>query len=917
MYKKIGKIIRLGILLLSCYLSFIPYAYALVEDTSLPMDEENGDAGDAAGEIVRAIEVRGLTRIASEELIGLMCFSVGDRLDRQALSTGVRRAFRKNIFQDIQVLSEPYDGGVKLTYLVREIPLVNKIIIKGNKNAGQKSIRELLIFKEGEFFKEELLDRARKDLLEFYKRKGYPEASVEIEVTEKEMKAVDIRISIEEGPPLIISSIDVIDDVRHIISVREGGSFDKDRLDEDTKKIRQYYKDRDYINPVVKTYVFRDGELSITVFPGPGLEVEFINNSAISNRKLMKEIFFIENEEVSDELVSETADRLKRLYVSEGYYNAQIAAGVKRGEDKIKVSFLIYEGEKVMLKKIGFAGISIRPEALISILPLAESKPYNDNLLSDSRELIIRFYNALGHMQADVLEIKKEFQDDGTEISLEFVISEGPQTKIESVEISGNKEINKIQLFDTLNIKKDAPYNIIDIGDARRRVLSLYRRYGYMDVTVDVENIIDEHKASLIFKITENKPSIIGKIILSGNLKTKAKIINRELTLHEGDPYNPDEIIKIKQSLYSLGIFNEVSIDLLEPGIDKGDKIEKDMLVSLKEGKAGSVEVSLGYGDYEQVRGAFGINYSNLGGYNRQIGLRAELNSISKRYILSFREPWLFNWPNVPLKLYLIREDKRAINIETGEVLYEIDKQSFIAGVEKEIAKGLKVGLDYEYSFTDTKGVQDDVILSTEDTGTLGISSISPSIFYDTRDDPFNPASGALQGIVVKYASRALLSETEFIKGFFQSSWYVQLLKPVILAFSLKGGAAYGFEETEEIPLIERFFLGGRTTVRGYSYDSLGPKGKDDNPTGGNVFALTNWELRFALGKGFGLVTFIDAGNVWKKIDDVSDELKYTTGAGLRYNTPVGPIRVDYGHKMNREDGESAGEVHFSFGHAF
>ena len=209
------------------------------------------------------------------------------------------------------------------------------------------------------------------------------------------------------------------------------------------------------------------------------------------------------------------------------------------------------------------------------------------------------------------------------------------------------------------------------------------------------------------------------------------------------------------------------------------------------------------------------------------------------------------------------------------------------------------------------------MILSKEDTGTLEISSISPSVFYDTRDNPFDPSSGSLQVFVVKYASEAFLSEAEFIKGTIKSSWFVKLFKPVVFAFSLGGGAAYGLDESEEIPLIERFFLGGRTTVRGYSNDTLGPKGKNDNPTGGNMFALTNWELRISVFKGFGLVTFLDAGNVWRTADEVDDELKYTIGTGLRYNTPVGPVRIDYGHKMNKESGDSSGEVHFSFGHAF
>lgn len=879
--------------------------------------DDTGQVAEYAPEIT-AVEVMGLTRMETEELIDLIGLRIGNKLDRHVLSMGIRRAFLKGFFQNIQAETRPYDNGVRLIYIAEEIPRVNKIIIKGNRQLREKTVRGMFYFREGEDFKEEYLDSARLALKEFYGRKGYPEASVEISVETTDRNSwINLRINIEEGQPIIVTDIYIEDEVRSLIGISNGDVLDTVELDKGLKKITDYYKKRNYIKPVAGPYRISDGILTVPVDPGVRYEVKFKNNSVLKAAKLEKELTFIENEEITDEAIAESADRIKRSYVSSGYYGAQVAAGVEREDDVLRITFIVFEGEITVLKKIIFSGTSINPDGIKKILPFEEGKPFNNNLLDDSTDSIISFYNALGYLHADVSEINKDFQNNGRELNLEYSINEGHRTIIKAVDIIGNKQIDRLQILNALNLGKDAPYNVIDIGDARRRVLSLYTRHGYLDAIIDVESKIAGENAFLTYKITENKASFIGKIILKGNQKTKAKIIMREITLNEGEPYNFEEINRTRQRLYKLGIFSEVAVEILDGVKETDERIIKDLLISLKEGKSGSVEVSIGYGDYEQVRGTVEIRYRNIGGYNRHAGFRTDQNTLERRYIFNIREPRLFNWPDVPLKIFLIREERKSLKAESRDVLYKIDRQSFIAGIEKEIADGLKIGLDYEYSFTDTKDVQEDVIISREDTGTLGISSISPSIYFDRRNDPFNPTSGSLHGIVVKYAPRELLSESEFIKGNIQSSWFFQLMKNVVLAFSLRSGVAYGLGENEELPLIERFFLGGRSTVRGYSHDTLGPKGADNNPTGGNIFALTNWELRFSLIKGFGLVTFVDAGNVWKTMDDVQDELKYTVGAGIRYNTPVGPIRIDYGHKMNKAEGDSSGEVHFNFGHAF
>ncbi len=869
-------------------------------------------------EVIRALEVEGLIRISEKELISLICFKTGQVLDREALRDGIRRAFTKGIFQDIQVVSAPYEDGIKLKYIVREIPLIKKITVEGPKNISGKNIRQVFLYKEGEDFKEEYLDQAKTELVNFYKRKGFPEAAVSITVESvKKNSAVDLNVNISEGLPLIIKKISLPDDMRDIFRIREGEIFDRDVVDQALRKLEAYLKKQNHIHPVIGPYKFIDGNLMFPVNKGPVLEMIFEGNLAVSSKRLRDEVPFFEDQEVTDEAIQEAIDRIRDVYLSEGYYHARIAAGLTSEESIFKIKFIIFEGEKVFLKKINIQGISIAPDVIKKIIPLEEEKPYNENNLEASRETILRFYNALGYLQADITGVEKRFQEDGAKLELMFKINEGPQTKIKKIEISGNKNISTPEIIKALRLEEEIPYNVIDIGDARYRLLSLYNRHGYIDARIEVESAFDNNKAFITFRITENRPSFIGKIIYRGNQKTKPKIIEREFSLEDGDLFNYEELLKMKQRLYKLGIFSEVSIDTLEPESASENHVTRDVLISLKEGNAGSVEISLGYGDYERFRGALDINYRNLGGYNRQAGFRAETSSVEQRYVFSFKEPRLFNKPDLPFNVLLMKEDVRSVNPDTNEVRYKIDRMSLLLGVERQIKKNWKAHLNYEYSLVDTKDVQPGVVLSKEDTGTLAIGNVSASLFYDNRNDPFDPSSGSLQGIVLKIASRALLSESEFIKGTLQSSWFFPLAKKVVFAFSLRGGAAYSYDHIKELPLVERFFLGGRSTVRGYSNDTLGPKGENDSPTGGNIFALANTEFRFSLGKGFGLVTFLDAGNVWKLAEDLKAELKYTAGAGLRYGTPVGPLRIDYGQKINKEDDESSGELHFTFGHAF
>ncbi len=270
-------------------------------------------------------------------------------------------------------------------------------------------------------------------------------------------------------------------------------------------------------------------------------------------------------------------------------------------------------------------------------------------------------------------------------------------------------------------------------------------------------------------------------------------------------------------------------------------------------------------------------------------------------------------------KLSLVWSDSKRLNSDTREIYYKTSRTAISYGVEKLYNK-LKPSLTYQFENIVNYDVKPAAELTPEDTGRVLVSSLSPAVVLDQRDDVFNPRQGALYGLVVKEALKELGSQAAFSKLTAQASWYIPA-GSVVVALSARAGMAWPFDDTPEVPLHERFYAGGSSTVRGFTQDAIGPSKKDVNgnmiPTGGDSMAIFNFELRINPGEGLGFVLFTDAGNVWPGQEIDLGDLRASYGIGLRYGTPVGPLRVDYGWKIHPLSGESAGDFHFSIGQAF
>ncbi len=868
---------------------------------------------DAA--VVGTIEIRGLHSLERDEFLAMFGIQEGSEVDEQLVREGIKRAFLKRHFNDIAV--QVSDGDiVDVNIAVIEKDFIKHIRVDGTSEFSDKTIKSLFVLKEKEIMRYDLIDSAVEDLKDKIIFRGYPDIAVSVDIKKTDqLHRVDLLLRVTTGRPhiikkIVISGSDI--EIGNEMRLSDGDVYDQEMLREDFERIKAYLLDQGYYNPSVGPHTYADGILDITVDPGKTLNIIFSGNEKVATKDLLKEIPFFELEEFSDDTVDEAVSRMIARYHERGYPFAQIAPVIASDDRSITVSFFIFEGERITVHSIGFDGVTLSHERLKNVLLLQEGTVYNPDLLSRDQEALTEFYGALGYLAVVIKEFQVDIDKELNKVHIVVSLEEGEKTEIGTIDIEGIDEDTEIVLSTHLGLHAGDPYNEIDIFDARYKIIDYYRNLGYTNMDVSVQRTIDGHTAHLVFAVHEGEKKVFGKTVITGNRKTRYEVIQRELLHEAGQPYSFRTLAAERQRLYKLGLFTDVNIRTI-----KGEDNQSDILVEVQEGNAGYVEFGIGYAEYERLRGAVEIGYRNLWGMNRTGTVRTEISTLEERYIVQFREPW-FLGTEVPFRAFFLFEDIEEVDIDDRDTRYQLERYTVSAGVEKSLTRSVRAALYYEFSRVKTFDVQPDIVLSKEDVGTLAISGMKPSIVYDTRDDPVDPRKGVLAGISLKITPDILFSESNFIKMRASGSIYRALHKRVTLAVSARGGLAYGFDDTDELPLVERFFLGGRSTVRGYEQDKLGPRGTDGDPTGGNAFLMSNIELRTVVARNIGLVAFLDMGNVWIDTSDLDPtDLKYTTGIGLRYNTPVGPLRLDYGFKLDREPSDSRSEFHFSIGHMF
>ena len=600
--------------------------------------------------------------------------------------------------------------------------------------------------------------------------------------------------------------------------------------------------------------------------------------------------------------------------------------------NKAKIEFKISQGKRQGIKAIYVEGnLNFSDARILKIMKTKRAWLFNpgvlkEEVLIEDMERIKAFYHKAGFID---VAVSNEAKSDPMAkfIYITVKIEEGKKYLVGSISIRGNKDISETDIISRIKICTPGKiFSHESLKEDISKVQGLYFDRGYILAQVESTTSLnsDTGRIDIVLNIVENQVVYVDKIKIRGNVKTRDVVIRRELRIKPGDRFDGEKLRRSKERLQNLGYFEEISYDTE----DTGSKLNKDLVVGVKESKTGAFSFGGGYSSIDQFVGFVEVEQKNFDwknwpyftGAGQDLKLRASAGSLSNGLELSYTEPWLWDYPiSFGFDLYS-RNHRRDSDVGYG---YDEKVTGGDIRLGKEISEYWKTDLTYRHDTIKISNIADDASTDLlDEEGTNTISSLEYGLTYDSRDNVFIPTKGDVFSNSVMVAGGPLGGNRDFWKYNGRAEHYIPLFRESVLQFTGRVGIADTYSDTVKIPIYERFFAGGAYTVRGYRERKIGPVDPSSNdPLGGNSMVIGNIEYTYPLISFLRLAAFYDIGNVWPKASDIgAGGYKSGTGLGFRLKTPIGPIMLDYGIPLNKESGETEkgkGRFHFSMSHGF
>ncbi|MGA7990822.1 MAG: BamA/TamA family outer membrane protein [Thermoanaerobaculia bacterium] len=913
-------------------------------------------SGGLYGKAVVSLSFRGDGPIDAKRMANLTELGPGRLLTDGAVRISIRNLFATRRFSDLAIEATGSGDGVEVVVVFAAAPRIATLgITPGIPARGR--ILDAVGLGVGDPWEGDLKPGYEASIRRVLKEEGYFEpavvASVEAGADET---SVDVRFDVRPGPHAVaappqwdgnLAPLEAADFVAKA-KQKAGQPYRNAAAREDAERFESELHKRGFSRAEVRLVDEKYGPAKAAVSPrysvfvGPLVVLRVVGETE-SVVKKHADSPWKKGEPPDEDAVERLRLALKRSYEESGYAKAAVDVTFDTQPDRETITFTIAKGARWSIGRVHVPGaVSLPPKQVQSALEtrprgvLETGRYVSDEAVRD-RDALAALYRRAGWRDARVAA--PSLADGAGEHTLDvtFTVDEGVRTVVDRMRVEGMRLLSEKDLVPRLSVKPGVPYAESAVSDDAALLQSLYVDRGFVDAKVEATTLFsgptppEGQRAEVGYVITEGKPVLFGKTIVRGNRRTKPFIIEDRLANAEGAPFSLTKLLDTQQSLARLGVFDRIDVTTFETD---PETMSRSVLVTVSEARPWGLTYAVGaeynpqkkasLSDQLSVRLSLAVTYNNLFGRALEVGVEGRVSNNDPRLIFTARERSLFGG-KVPLS-FAVYQTK-----DVPSPAYDVKRSGAFLQGEYRLGPTLRTGLRVQYELVEPSS---DPGLGADQRGNTEsrIASVSGGVTWDKRDDPLNPRSGFLLGTDLKYAFPLFAADAHFFKVLSQAGLYRPYGK-TRFAFSLRGGVIWNFAACPNVsgesctpnlivPVPERFFAGGTSTHRAFTRDNLGIQRETLNESGigvgGAVLLIGNAEWRIPVTGGFEVALFVDAGNTWADPKNVNlGEIRTGTGIGLHYLTPVGPLRLEYGLKLDRKPGEDAGAFAFSVGFGF
>ncbi len=705
------------------------------------------------------------------------------------------------------------------------------------------------------------------------------------------------------------------------ISSKEGEPFSADTVRED---VRSIYATGYFDDVAADLSQTASGKvLTFKVREMPFIKkIEYRGNNEVKLERLEETVTMKTNTVLDRVLLAANAEKLKTMYEDEGFYLAKVNPAIESDGVEATVVFNIEEGPEVKVRRItiignkAFSGKKLKKlmeteeAGLLSFM--TKSGKFNEFVFQNDLAILMSHYFDNGYINADILDSRVLLSEDRRWFHITISLSEGEQFRTGKIDITGD-ELEGVTKEELLGKIKLVPGEVFSRGTLSRGLEAVSVAYGdkgyaYAEVRPLTKLDAAARTIDVTLNVKKNEPVYVERIDLAGNLRTRDKVIRREIEVGEGELYSSSELKKSRDNLRRLGYFEDVRIS--ESRGSAADRIKLN--VAVKERPTGSISLGFGYSSVDKLIGTASIAQSNFMGTGLKLDLSGTVSASSSRYVLGVTEPWLFDKPiSAGFDLY---------DTEKQYPDFDISKKGFDLRFGFPITKRYtRANVTYKLEEVDISNVDPAASLFIRDQAGLSTeSSIKAQLRRDTRNDAFFPSEGSVLTATAELAGGPLGGTSYFVKYEGEAVKFFPLPWDTVLSVHGTAGYVQGYEG-REAPIYERYFLGGINSIRGFETRTVGPTDPATGDLiGGNTMLAANVEYLFPLFPEQNIrgLVFFDIGNAYKGRIDFSD-LRSSAGAGIRWFSPLGPLRLELGFNLDPRTGESSSQWDFAIGSVF